>query len=661
MMKSIKYIILGCAFVLSATSCNDWLDVNMDPDSPNNKSALISNRLPWIQKFYMYSAGVTNMRTACQAGVYYSNIAANNALGVTWNCQGGSVTASYQTWFVEAAANLNDLYDSAGKEGAWHYMAAANVIHAMGFMEMLDLYGEIPYTEALGAFPSPAYDDGKTIFYGCIAKLDEAIELFGRSQETGAADFSSGDMWNRGSQEKWLKLCYGLKARYLLKLSKKADVFDPDAILECLGKAPQSNADNTVARCYNSSSDVTDYLFGDPIMTNGNWNYVAYGSNQRITKYYVDLLTNMRGKGVEDPRMSKIVPAAMSNIRLNADNKVESYDWLRSKGVDVYGNDQRLSVGATSIQLVTYADEDKYVKYKKTDDVEEFINSLDEGGYAYTVIDDTLKVTYRAGSPYVASTDYRHAGDTVYVNLRSNSVLTGNSDVGEMDMNWYFTPEAKAQGAIGSTGSFQVRPNSDQEILTYHEMCFIKAEVYMRKGDKGRALAAYQEGIKAHIEMMQEKLTEWKAGYGDKNPDMLPMDEEEIADYLVSGAVCQNDGDLTMCDIMLQKYLAMGCSVENWNDMRRFNYSAGNIGSFGVVYPGYDRSPKFEGDSQLKGIDRKDPTYWMRRWRLPERLELQYNSTNARLANVNAYEQNIWSYPVWWDCESDTEYYGYIR
>ncbi len=43
-------------------------------------------------------------------------------------------------------------------------MAAADVFHALGFMEMLDLYGEMPYTEAATGNPSPKPDDGKTIY-----------------------------------------------------------------------------------------------------------------------------------------------------------------------------------------------------------------------------------------------------------------------------------------------------------------------------------------------------------------------------------------------------------------------------------------------------------------------------------------------------------------
>jgi hypothetical protein len=215
---------------------------------------------------------------------------------------------------------------------------------------------------------------------------------------------------------------------------------------------------------------------------------------------------------------------------------------------------------------------------------------------------------------------------------------------------------------VGSTGSFQVRPVSDQEILTYHEMNFIKAEVYMRKGDNGNAYTAYRAGIQAHLDMMQAKLTQWKgSGYATTNPDMAPMDQAAITAYMQSSGVSQGAGSLTMSDIMLQKYIAMGCSIENWNDMRRFNFSAGNIGSFGVVYPGYDRGPLFAGQSLYTGGSKTDPRYWMRRWKLPTTLELNYNLTNALAINAHANDLNVWSIPIWWDTATDTEYYNYLK
>lgn len=661
-MKSLKYMMAaGCLLTLGLSSCSDFLDVNVDPDKPNNTTAEVANRVPWIQRMFMYSAGITNYRTSMIAGVLYSTSGTHGPAAVTWNFAPGTTTSSYQTWFVETAANLNDLYDKAKAENAYHYMAVADIYHALGFMQMLDLYGEIPYTEALGNSPVPAYDDGKTIFNGCVAKLDEAIKLLSEAQPATATPLSKGDLMNGGDAQKWLKMAYGLKARFLLKLSKKAE-FDPEAILDCLSKGPQSIDDNSVMPCYNSGQDVTDYLMGDPIMTNGNWNCVAYGTTQRITKYYTDLLTDMRGAGVEDPRYTKIVPAVMTNIKV-VDGKVQSYDWARSKGVDCHGDCERLkAVGWNSIVAPTWAATNKDITYDIADATarDKFVSDIQK--LHKTTVDGTkVKVTYQTGSVYVNSTNYAYAGDTAYVSLRSNSKLTGNQTKEENDVYWYFsTNDALNAGAVGSTGSFQTRPVSDFEIMTYHEACFIKAEVLFRKDDKAGALAAYKAGIKAHLDYMQKKLTAWK-GQGFSNPDMLPMDDAKISAYLASDAVCQNASDLKMSDIMLQKYVAMGCSLENWNDMRRFNYSAGNIKDFGVVYPGMDRSVLFTGTDKLKGTSKDDPKYWPRRWRLPATLELSYNEAQALAVNKHAEDTDIWSYPVWWDCETDAEYEGYIK
>lgn len=664
-MKNFKNIlVIGCALTLSLTSCSDFLDVNKAEDTPSNMSASIKNRLPWIQNFYTYSAGIANYRTACIAGVYYSTNGTVGPCTSTWNFSIDLTTTPYQSFFISTGSNLNELYEAAEKEGAYHYMAMADIYHALGFMEMLDLYGEIPYTQAIDpTVVNPAYDNGKAIFNGVMAKLDEAIELLGKTQPVTAATLKAGDMVNGGNIDKWIKFCYGLKARYLLKLSKKSDLYNPDEILSCLSKSVTSIDDNILLKCYNSADDVTDYLMGDPVMTNGNWNYAAYGTTQRISKYYYDLLTNMRNAGVEDPRFTKIVPASMSNIKIGNDGTVVSCKWMRSQPVDAHGECVRLQAGgASSIVAPTWADKDVTLTYTIKDEEKKaaFVENMQKV-HSVTVDGDKVKVVYPRGSVYVNSSNYVYAGDTVYVSLRSNSMLTGNSSRSEKDLYWYFQSTAAMNAnAVGSTGSFQIRPVSDFELFTYHEACFIKAEVLFRKGDKPGAWAAYKEGIKAHIDYMQKKLNSWK-GEGYDNPDMMPMDEAQITAYMASDAVCQNADELTMQDIMLQKYVAMGCSIENWNDMRRFNYSTGNIKDFGVVYPGFDRSVMFTGGSKLTGTSKEEPRYWPRRWRLPKTLEITYNEKNVLAANAHALDTDIWSYPVWWDCETDAEYEGYLK
>src|ERR1041384_5912191 len=120
-MKNLKSIILGGLLVVGATSCKKYLDVNNDPNNPNNESVLIQNRLPWIEHFYQYTSGVSNYRTSAQAGLYYSNNTTNgNQLTTTWAQHTGNTTP-YQTFFVEVASNLNDLYNSAAKQNAYSY------------------------------------------------------------------------------------------------------------------------------------------------------------------------------------------------------------------------------------------------------------------------------------------------------------------------------------------------------------------------------------------------------------------------------------------------------------------------------------------------------------------------------------------------------------
>ena len=373
------------------------------------------------------------------------------------------------------------------------------------------------------------------------------------------------------------------------------------------------------------------------------------------------------GAGVEDPRFTKIVPAVMTNIKLDK-GKITSYGWNRSKGVDTHGACERLlAVGYNSIVKPTWSNADTELTYVIADDAKRAaflaqmkkIHKAEEGTNAKG--EKTVTVTYQAGSVFVNNTNYAVAGDTAYVSLCSGSTLTDNKGLDNTDVNWYFgNDDAKAAGAVGSTGSFQTRPVSDFEIMTYHEACFIKAEVLFRQGKKAEALAAYKEGIKAHLDYMQGKLNAWKA-QGYNNPDMMPMDAAAVTAYLSSGAVCQSAADLTMRDIMLQKYVAMGCSLENWNDMRRFNYSAGNIADYGVVYPDFDRSVLFTGGSKLKGTSKTDPKYWPRRWRLPDQLELSYNEMQVLAVNKHAEDTDIWSYPVWWDCADDAEYEALLQ
>ncbi len=626
--------------VVSFTSCNKWLDVNVDPDNPTDKSATPVNRLPWIQHYYGYAHGTANMRTSTIAGILtQSSATAANGLLAAWNPAQSSATTIYQNWFLGAGVNIGPMIEMAEKNGSYHYMAAGYAMKAMGFLMMLDLHGEMPYTEAMGSKYNPSYDQGDVIYAGCMADLDKAIELFGKTQEPGAYKFTEGDTWNGGDASKWIKLCYGLKARYLNIISKKS-TYDPQAILAALDKAPKSNAENTSVKRYNVQGDATNFTVADPYQTNFTWNSAAYGTGQRLTRWYINLLTNSYtgGSGVVDPRMTKLVPAMMKNVKLNSANEIVSYEWARDIGVDMMYSDIRQNGGPL---LASYATADQKITYTIADETARntFVANLQQ---PYTVTGDKVEVTYKKGSFYINSTNYKRAGDTVYVNMRSNSLST----LGRAVNDTYYYP-VSTSNAVAGTGSFHARPDSDFDVVTYAEMCFIKAEVYLRMGQAGPAHTAYLEGIRASFARMQSKLTDWKAA-GVKNPDQMPMEQADIDAYMASAAVVQNAANLKMSDIMKEKIIAMGFDFQIWNDMRRFNYSAGNIGNFGVVYIDYKRPYEFTATSKMPGTSPTDPTYWFRRF-THSTHESNYNNEQLLASNPLAMKDAIWSDPVWWD------------
>ena len=680
-MKKLLYITLSLILTFGVVSCDNWLDVNTNPDNPNNLSATVDVRLPWIQYYYMYAWVPTNARIngAAQIITGTSRTGTVGRLSL-WNPYQTASVTMYQNWFVGAAANIPDIINRAQEEGAYHYEAAALVIKSMGYMMMADLFGEIPYTEAVTEDFSPAFSTGEEVFDGCMADLDRAIELFSTPQEQGATPLSSGDTWNGGDTDKWIKLCYGLKARWLNNLSK-TDRYDPQAILDAIAKGPQSTADNTKMTHYNVESGEANITVGDVYGPCVTWDVAAWGTGQRLARYIAQLLTNFKGTGVEDPRADKLLPSSMYKVKLSSDkSRIESYEWLRDEGVDLSGIDEgwkmnRLQGGNLNSYL-TLAMEDDTQKYAVSA-IEQYYNSVNDfiaalnkyyttDNITINVEPDTVKVTYHPGAMYVNDDNPLYVEDIKYVQLRADAFYE-TQGLSTTDMNCYYTAvseDSRTLGFVQGTGTFYTRPDSDSDILTYTEMLFIKAEVLFRQGDAQGAYNAYIDAIRSHFSRMNEKLQTWTdlgcgttaRGY-DVSFAYSPMSQAEIDAYMASAAVKQDASSLTLSDIMMQKLIAMCFNYQSWNDMRRYNYFAGNIGGYGVIYTEMAVPAYRTGDYSTFSTDPQSDQYYLRRL-MQASFETDYNSTecNASVAQYaatygisNALDYKIYSVPVWWD------------
>lgn len=629
-MKKSIYSFIVLLMVISLTSCKDWLDVNSNPNIANDEVPTPDLRLRSIQMQFVdaYESSGTRASWITQ-NITKTGGNTNNDLIARWNFPLASATWPYQAFFVYTAGNLNPLIEKATEEEAWHYVGAAQLIHAWGFMLMTDLYGEMPYTEALTGEITPKYDDGKTIFYGSLEMLDKAIENLSKSQPAGATPLADGDIWNGGDVDKWLMLAHGLKARWLNNLSKKS-FYDPDEILANLEKGPRAVSDNTVMRYINSAS--SDRAGSLASLQFGN----VGSTTTRMSKWYVDLLTNTfeGGSGVVDPRATRIIPSG------EVTNENGEKEWRLSKGVDMINSDIRTKGGPVAFEIMaTRPDANTshplgLVRASGSErDDPSFKNRWFTTNNTPERMGDSIYIpTYSDRLDWIA--DFTDNTNDYYLANRYNGITEDNPNFDASTPN------------VTSTGSFYIRADAPAHLLCYHEMCFIRAEILFRKGDLGGALDAYRDGIRAHMEAMNEKLRDYPQVYGKQI-----ISEEEITEFLNSEAVAQSPDELTMAKIMQQKQIAMSFTVQNWNDMRRFNYSVPHP-EFGVVYPDFGRPYEFDAAAaECYPTDNpNDVRYWPRRIQQCSH-EINYNSENWLASNPEANQRTIISYPVWWDTE----------
>lgn len=622
-MKLYKSLLIGLVAVVGLSSCNDWLDVNKNPNTPNVDETKYEQALPTCQFYMNHIYGIVASNSSYYTGNYYRN---NGQQGgaAKWII---SPTSSFRNstahqWFYCMVANpYKFAYEKAMAAGAYHYAAAFKFLRAWGYIMLVDNMGEVPFTDACGASPSPYYDSGQYIYTECLKELDQAIELFSKAQEPGASALAAADYWNGGDVQKWIKACYLFKARWMNHMSKKSagkwdeGKYDEAEILACLEKAQQSNADNTIIRHTDTNTNSHDVMWGEPIDYNPQFSCIGMNTNCYITKTYFENLTNFDEKGIEDPRANKFIPWARSEKTATTPVEVEGQKiawsadgkWRRSVGVDLQSN----ILSENGPYALTF--------------------SKDKNGWYCdnaSRTNDTVYVWMMCG------------GQGYYRNVSRNLFIQRNGGGERAELS----------------GVFTVRATTPSYVATYTEACFIKAEVLMRKGDKGGAFTAFKNAVRASIDDVNEQLKIWAAEYPDdaENPSIKPFTDAEI-DAFINGAL-GTPNDITMGKIITQKLIAMAFSEENWNDMRRFDYDKN-------IFMNWDKPLWYKnntGDLQKYCPEGSAPRRWPQ-----ASYETKYNVRQLQECfklvpwakdYLQGAEQSNWynndricTVPVWWD------------
>lgn len=101
-----------------------------------------------------------------------------------------------------------------------NYKAIAKTMKALLFSRLVDIYNNIPYTEALngGTDNFPAYDDAESVYKAQVDQLDSAVQLINSASATDPS--ADGDIMFGGDMDAWKSFANTVKLKILMHLTQ---------------------------------------------------------------------------------------------------------------------------------------------------------------------------------------------------------------------------------------------------------------------------------------------------------------------------------------------------------------------------------------------------------------------------------------------------------
>jgi hypothetical protein len=318
-MKILKFIAINfIASTLFLGCTKDFEEINTDPYSPT--TAPIEGVMAAVQYYefaeprfltwrgnVIYSSQFANQFSYNYAGAWFGADAFQNNQGWT----NGVFDNSYKKVTL-SSRNLLKAYTDAGDANG---VAVTKIIMSWFFQKMTDIYGNIPYSDVIGAElilenPKPTYDAQGAIYKEIIDTLKAQMKAIGSTTTT--IDGSSGDYIYQGDPQKWKAFANTLRLRLALR-GRDAFIADGDQtyidqiISDCLSNTLIDESNQALLK-RSTSPLILSFLDGG--FEDVYHGFDGIGSKFTFAKRYIDLLNNNN-----DPRLQTIaVPSVNGSI-----------------------------------------------------------------------------------------------------------------------------------------------------------------------------------------------------------------------------------------------------------------------------------------------------------------------------------------------------------
>ncbi len=228
---NIKWLFLPIIFLsaIAFNSCKKgFLDVNTDPNRVTDANVT-------AELIFPQAANAVGVREANIDFLFLDHWMGYIAQNGQFSPQQNEITYNIDftfgnNLFVNHYDVLFDLHQAEIKglaAGDTALAGASIILSAKLWQELVDLYGDIPYSQAFQTdkYSSPVYDKARDIYKALQSRLDTAISYMHLTEKN---EFIIADIVNHGDQNKWILFANTLKLRLLIRQSEIPG-FDPSS------------------------------------------------------------------------------------------------------------------------------------------------------------------------------------------------------------------------------------------------------------------------------------------------------------------------------------------------------------------------------------------------------------------------------------------------
>jgi hypothetical protein len=205
-------------FILICFSCEKWLDVNKDPNNPSEANEKLTLSAGISSIAYVYG-GKYQVLGALWSQHWTQSLGASQYTGLdSYDINSSTFNGQFNELYSGALANLEYVKNRATVNRSWNYYLIATVMQCYVYQLLVDLYDQIPFSEALKGdegVVSPHYENGQDIYDSLIARIDDAL---GKDLDNeDIPQVGNEDILFNGNIEQWKTFANTLKLKIFLR------------------------------------------------------------------------------------------------------------------------------------------------------------------------------------------------------------------------------------------------------------------------------------------------------------------------------------------------------------------------------------------------------------------------------------------------------------